>query len=225
MKKQTLYEDLRRQILTLNLEPGTLLEETSLSERYGLSRTPLREVFRQLAGEGYLELSTNRGAMVSSMNHKTLRNFFLTAPLIYAAVGRLAAENATPAQRLTIVQAQDAFRQAVAEKDAEGMVFWNDAFHRTMGAMADNPYLRPSYERLLIDHTRIGQTFYRPRDPDMNRKLQQALEHHDRMIECLERHDAEALVALIAEHWALSRNHLERYVRPDPLPMEAGLEL
>lgn len=222
MKKQTLYDDLRRQILTLALEPGAPLDETTLSERYGLSRTPLREVFRQLAGEGYLELSTNRGAMVSSMNHKTLRNFFLTAPLIYAAVGRLAAENATPAQQLTLKQAQQGFCQAVKEQHAEGMVLWNDVFHRTMGDMADNPYLRPSYERLLIDHSRIGQTFYRPRETQTQAKLQQALEHHERMIEALERHDAEALVALIAEHWALSRDHMERYVRPDPLPMEAG---
>jgi len=222
MKKQSLYEDLKRQILTLALEPGAVLDETALSERYGISRTPLREVFRRLAGEGYLELTSHRGAAVSSMNHKTLRNFFLTAPLIYAAIGRLAADNATTAQREAMVQAQRAFREAVADHDADGMVYWNDAFHRLMGEMADNPYLRPSYERLLIEHARISQTFYRPRNPEMTRRLQQSVAHHERMIEYLGRHDAEGLVAIIAEHWALSRDHLETYVRPDPLPTETG---
>ena len=52
MNKDQLYSDLKKQILTLVLEPGTSLDEQSLSERYSISRTPLREVFRTLAGEG-----------------------------------------------------------------------------------------------------------------------------------------------------------------------------
>jgi DNA-binding GntR family transcriptional regulator len=80
------------------LEPGAYLDETELAEIYGISRPPLREVLRQLAGEGYVVLHENRGAQVAPMSHKTLRNFFVAAPMIYAATTRLAAENATPAQ-------------------------------------------------------------------------------------------------------------------------------
>ena len=57
-------------------------------------RTPLREVFRLLAGEGYIQIRDNRGTIVSPMSHRTLRDFFMTAPLIYASVARLAARNA-----------------------------------------------------------------------------------------------------------------------------------
>ena len=74
--KERLYQDLKRRILTLELEPGEDLDETRISQEYGLSRTPLRDIFRQLAGEGYLEIVGNRGASVSSMNHKVLRDFF-----------------------------------------------------------------------------------------------------------------------------------------------------
>ena len=157
MKKDELYNDLKRQILTMELEPGSSLDETKLSEVYKLSRTPLRDIFRRLAGEGYLEIVNNRGASVSSMNHKTLRNFFLTAPMLYAAIGRLAAENATKKQIRAMRKAQDEFRAASDQHDAEGMIYWNDCFHALMGEMADNPYLKPSYERLLIDHARISQ--------------------------------------------------------------------
>ena len=50
-KKTQCIEDLRRRVLTEALEPGVYLDETELSEIYGISRPPLREVLRQLAGE------------------------------------------------------------------------------------------------------------------------------------------------------------------------------
>jgi DNA-binding GntR family transcriptional regulator len=96
--KSALYEDLKRQILTMELDPDEALGEVVISERYGLSRTPVREVFRRLAGEGYIDIRENRGARVIPMNYATLRNFFLVAPMIYAAIGRLAVQKfqATP---------------------------------------------------------------------------------------------------------------------------------
>jgi DNA-binding GntR family transcriptional regulator len=96
--KNDLYEDLKNQILTMELDPDQVLDELGLSERYGLSRTPVREVFRRLAGEGYLDIQENRGARVAPMNHSTLRNFFLVAPMVYAAIGRLAVHNYKPGQ-------------------------------------------------------------------------------------------------------------------------------
>ena len=80
--KNALYDDLKRQILTMELDPDQDLDEVSLSEQYGLSRTPVREIFRRLEGEGYIDIRANRGARVSPMNHQTLRHFFLVAPMI-----------------------------------------------------------------------------------------------------------------------------------------------
>src|SRR5262249_6033303 len=85
--KTSLYETLKRQILTLELPPDHDLDEASLSEAYGISRTPVRDVLRQLAAEGYIDIRENRGARVIPMDHATLRDFFLVAPMIYEAVG------------------------------------------------------------------------------------------------------------------------------------------
>jgi DNA-binding GntR family transcriptional regulator len=59
MNKEQLYPDLKKQILTMVLEPGVSLDELSLSEQYSISRTSLRAVSRRLAGEGYLTLVNN----------------------------------------------------------------------------------------------------------------------------------------------------------------------
>lgn len=221
--KQRLYTDLKRQILTLDLEPGTLLDETSLSSEYGISRTPLREVFRILAGEGFIQIRDNRGAIVAPMSHRSMRDFFMTAPLIYSAIGRLAAQNATAKQIVDLKSVQKSFRTAVKKGSVQDMVFWNDRFHFVMGEMADNRYLMPSLQRLLIDHARIGQTFWRARNEDMAARIAAAADQHDRFIELIEAGDEEGVVALTRDHWQLSRDHMEMFVRPDPLPDDVPL--
>ena len=220
MKKDQLYTDLKRQILTMELAPGSSLDETQLSEQYQISRTPLRDVFRQLAGEGYLEIVSNRGASVASMDHNTLRNFFMSAPMLYAAIGRLAAENATSEQLQAMGAAQAEFKTAAANGDTESLIYWNDRFHALMGEMAHNPYLMPSYERLLIDHARISQTFYSSRIQNFDGVLQEAAGHHDEMIICIENADADGMVELIKSHWAMSQYQMEIFVRPNPLPVD-----
>ena len=157
--------------MTLALRPGADLDESKLSEEFQLSRTPLREVLRQLAGEGYVDLRENRGARVSEMSHMTLRDFFLAAPMIYGAVLQLAAKNATEMQIAALKAAQEDFKAALRTGSGADRAMANNRFHEITGEMADNIYLLPSFQRLLIDHARIGMTFYRPQDRQMAENL------------------------------------------------------
>ena len=117
--KSIAYEGLKREILTLERQPGSALEESELCDKYGLSRTPLREVLQQLSGEGYVTLQLNRGARVSDMTHYTLRDFFLAAPMVYGAILRLAARNALPDQIDALKDAQQSFCSALQSGSAE----------------------------------------------------------------------------------------------------------
>jgi DNA-binding GntR family transcriptional regulator len=219
--KSRLYDDLKRQILTMELDPDEDLDEQSLCEQYGLSRTPVREIFRQLAGEGYVEIRENRGARVIPMNHSTLRDFFLVAPMVYAAIGRLAVQNFKPKQLIDLKSTQKRFKAASRTADPLSMVLENNRFHEIMGDMSGNVYLRPSLGRLLIDHARIGHTFFRPRNSDMRRRLQLAVEHHDGFIEAIGAHNEDAVVDLVFEHWELSRENMEMFIAPEGLKADA----
>jgi len=221
-KKVICVEDLRRKVLTQELEPGTYLDETDLSEAYGISRPPLREVLRQLAGEGYVVLHENRGAQVSPMTHKTLRNFFVAAPMIYAAVTRLAAQHATPAQIARLKDCQRSFRQAIAGGNAAERAVENERFHSIIGDMADNEFLMPSLRRLLIDHTRIGMTFYDPRKAAMACISATAADQHDEFIALIEAGDADAAADLAVSHWELSRAQIESFVTPASIQFPLG---
>lgn len=221
-KKATCLEDLRRRILTQELEPGSYLDEVEIGETYGISRPPVREVLRQLMGEGYVILHENRGAQVAPMSHKSLRNFFIAAPMIYAAVAQLAAQHATPAHIERLKQIQRNFRIAIRNGDAAERALLNERFHATMGEVADNEYLLPSLRRLLIDHTRIGMTFYNPRQTILARQQAIAADQHDRFIELIAAGDAEGAAALAVDHWELSRAQIESFVTPGSLQMPLG---
>jgi DNA-binding GntR family transcriptional regulator len=89
-----------------------------------------------------------------------------------------------------------------------------------IGVMAVNDYLTPSLRRLLIDHTRLGQIFYRPASPAESLAVRISSDQHDAMIAAIETGDSDGVVDLTLQHWALSRDRLERFVHPDPMPLD-----
>lgn len=219
-KKQLAYNDIRARVLALELAPGAPLDETALSEAYGLSRTPMREVLQRLAGEGYVSLEANRGAAVCSMDLGTMRSFFQTAPMIYCSIARLAADNATPEQVSALRKVQHRFRDAVDSNAASDMSLLNHQFHEAIGHMSGNAYLQPSLNRLLIDHTRMSHRFYRPRQAAGKGRVEQACRQHDQLIAAIEAGDGERAAAISLQHWELSRGEIEKYVQPEPLPAD-----
>lgn len=220
--KSDLRSYLKRQVLTLMLAPGSVIDEVRLAEAHGLSRTPTREVLRDLAGEGYLSLDKGRGARVSDLSHATLRDFFHVAPMIYEAVLRLAAVNRTDEQVEALQSAQDAFRASLRHGQVADRTLANIRFHEITGEMSGNVYILPSFHRLLIDHARIGMTFYRPSTPDMSEKLVAASAQHDAIIDAIARGDAEDAARLAQAHWQLSKSEIESYVMPEGLSASLG---
>ncbi|MGO8020790.1 GntR family transcriptional regulator [Rhizobium leguminosarum] len=217
-RKANLGLALRRRILTMELPPGAVLDEVALSEEFGLSRPPVRELMRQMAGEGYIELEANRAARVSSMSYQSLRDFFLLAPMIYITANKLAAENGTRGQLDVLKQIQQSFRNAVDNCDVEGRVFYNDQFHRQIGEMAHNIYLVPSLRRLQIDHARIGKVFYKhPSTPRMQEELELATQQHDEMIDAIGKRNPDAAGELARLHLELSRRNMAMYAAPEGL--------
>jgi DNA-binding GntR family transcriptional regulator len=218
-RKSTLAETLRHRILSMELAPGAVLDEVAIGEEFGLSRPPVRELMRQMAAEGYIELEANRAARVASMSYQSLRNFFLAAPLIYGATTKLAALNATAEEITELKAIQQRFKDAVEQNDLYSRIIYNDGFHLAIGRMAHNPYLLPSLLRLLIDHARLAKTFYQPHDRGMRKDLEDAVRQHDEIIAAIEQRDGEGAAEIIHAHMELSRRNMAMYVTPDGVSM------
>ena len=218
--KTECLEDMRQRILSLDLSPGEDLDEVSLSQHYGLSRTPLREILQRLSGEGYIQLKPNRGAKVASMDMARMQVFFRTAPMIYANIAYLAAELRTDRQLENLKDIQSHFVTATQTGQSHEAAFTNFRFHEMIGQMAHNPYMMACLDRLLIDHTRLSRTFYDPRAEDEKELVRTAADQHDGLIAAIEARDPQHAMDLSIQHWDLSRDRIERFVRPDPLPAQ-----
>ncbi|WP_438391923.1 GntR family transcriptional regulator [Caballeronia sp. DA-9] len=216
--KEFMADTLRRRILSMELAPSAVVDEGALSEEFGLSRPPVRELMRQMAAEGYLELEQNRPARVSPMSYQALRSFCQAAPVIYVATTQLAAINATAQdiQRLKDIQAN--FREAIEQKDVQSRVLFNDQFHHEIGKIANNTYLMPSLRRVLLDHARLGMIFYRTPSPgQIIDDVEETVNQHDEIIAAIAARDLEAAGDIVRRHMDQSRKHMSEYVVPDSL--------
>ena len=135
-RKSQCLDAIRHQILSLALPPGSDLDEAKLGAEFGMSRTPLREVLQKLAGEGFVDITQNKGAKVVSMNIAVMRSFFQTAPLIYANIARLACENRSLSQLKALKISQQQFKKATLNNEPAQEAMYNHQFHHIIGDMA-----------------------------------------------------------------------------------------
>ena len=142
--------------------------------------------------------------------------------MIYASIARLAAEQATKTQVAELKSVQVQYRNTIAAGQPQETAMQNYRFHQLIGEMAASPYLMPSLNRLLIDHTRIGRVFYQSNNQADQQRITRAADQHDQMIDAFASNQAALAVQLTLEHWELSRHQMEQFVPPDPLPFELG---
>ena len=128
-KAGRLHAALRDEILELVLPPGTPIDEVALAERFGMSRTPIREALLRLAGEGLVETLPNRSAIVANIDFLNLHHFFDAMTLMYRVTTRLAALNRSDADLAAIRARQAQFAAAVEAQDALAMISTNAALH------------------------------------------------------------------------------------------------
>jgi len=223
-RKSAFYREICRRIVSLELKPDAVLDEVVLSEEFGLSRPPIREIMRQLAAEGYVELEANRPVRVASMNYQSIRDFYLAAPFMYTATTQLAALNASANEIAALKKIQQQFCQAINGGDVDARSLHNIRFHQAIGEMAHNAYLLLSLNRLLIDHARIGKVFYRyPTALEATHNWDMAVAHHEQMIAAIQSHQTEGIEQIVTVHFELSRQSLIDYVTPPEKALSLSL--
>ncbi len=186
---------LRELIVEGVLAPGAHLNERVLCERLAVSRTPLREAFRTLAGEGIVELLPNRGAVVAALSREDVEHAFELLGTLESLAGELAALRATPAERDELRALHFEMRAAHARRDLPAYYRLNSAIHRRLVDCARNPVLADTYARL---NARLQALRFRS---NLNRdKWDAAVAEHDAMIDALDAGDGARLAAVLRGH-------------------------
>lgn len=186
---------LRDMIIEGELTPGARVPERELCERFGVSRTPLREALKVLAWEGMVELSPNRGATVTTVSAQAVDEVFPVMGALEALSGELACRYITD-EELTEIRAHH--HQMVVHfhrGEMEDYFRCNQAIHEAILAAARNPTLTQTYRGLSARVRRIRYI------ANLNQtRWSQAVAEHEQMLEALEQRDGAALAAVLKQH-------------------------
>ena len=129
-------EQLRQRIFSRELEPGSWIDEMKMAEEFGISRTPLREALKVLAAEGLITMKVRRGAYVTEMSEKDLRDVYHLLSLLESDAAGVVATTATEAQRKALQDLHAELEAAVDERERFFAV--NERFHMLLLELADN---------------------------------------------------------------------------------------
>ncbi|MBN9489126.1 MAG: GntR family transcriptional regulator [Alphaproteobacteria bacterium] len=188
-------ERLRTLIIEGELAPGARLNERELSERLGVSRTPLREAFRMLAADGLLVQLPNRGAQVVALSTDDVRHAFEVMASLEGLSGELAAARVTDHDFVELRALQTEMEQAHSRHDLPSYYRVNRAIHDRINAIAGNPILTQTFRTL---NTRLHALRFRSNL--VRTKWDQAVAEHRDMIDALAVRDGVRLREILVRH-------------------------
>ncbi len=114
---QEVAEQLRQRIFNRELEPGSWIDELKIAEEFGISRTPLREALKVLAAEGLVTMKVRRGAYVTEMSDKDLRDVYHLLGLLESDAAAVVATSASAEQRQSLQDLHAELESAVGERE------------------------------------------------------------------------------------------------------------
>jgi DNA-binding GntR family transcriptional regulator len=195
---------LRDLVVEGELTPGTRLNERLLCERFGVSRTPLREAVKVLASEELVALQPNRGAVVTALTRADVRELFEVMGALEALAGELACERIDEA-RLAAIRALH-YQMLLHHARAELHEYFrcNQQIHEKIVEAAGNFVLAATYRSL-------SGRIRRPRfmANQSHERWDHAVLEHGEILEALVARDGPRLGALLRRHLA---NKLEAVV-------------
>lgn len=188
-------ERLRTLIIEGELAPGARLNERELSERLGVSRTPLREAFRMLAADGLLVQLPNRGAQVVALSRDDVRHAFEVMASLEGLSGELAAQRVTDGDIDVLRGMQAEMEAAHARHDLPTYYRVNREIHDRINAIAGNPILTHTFRTL---NARLHALRFRSNL--VPAKWDHAVAEHRCMLEALAARDGGRLRDILVGH-------------------------
>ena len=191
---QQVAEKLREQIFARALEPGSWIDEQKLAVEYGISRTPLREALKVLAAEGLVTMKLRRGAYVTEVSERDLREVYHLLALLESDAAMVVAQMATPAQIAELLALHAELEAQVGSRD----LFFaaNERFHMKLLEIADN-----RWRNQLVADLRKVMKLNRHHSLFRQGRLEESLAEHRALMSALKRRDASAAAALSREHF------------------------
>jgi DNA-binding GntR family transcriptional regulator len=197
LKPRPLYEEvaelLRQRIFNRELAPGDWIDELKIAAELEISRTPLREAIKVLATEGLITMKMRRGAYVTEVNDKDLRDVFHLMAVLEADAASTAAKLATDEQLAEL----GALHQQLAHSISDRIQFFaiNEAFHIKLLEIANNRWR----DQMVADLRKVMK-LNRAQSLLKSGRIEESLAEHSAIMAALQKRDAMAAQKAMRAH-------------------------
>jgi DNA-binding GntR family transcriptional regulator len=205
------------EIASGSLSPGMVLDEQQLADRFGVSRTPVREALRQLSAGGLVEVRPRRGVAVARMTPERVMDMFETTAEIEALCVRLAAHRMTPLEFSHLLEAHEASKAMVENGDLDAYDAYNRVFHEMIYTATHNAFLAEQAMAL-----RVRLRGYRRMQLRRGDRIIRSREEHDRILMAIAQGNGEEAGRQMRAHMLNAASALRHYVRTQTLAVNQG---
>lgn len=191
---QDVAEHLRQQVFTRQLEPGEWIDELKLCRSLGISRTPLREALKVLAAEGLVTMKVRRGAYVTEMSERDVREAYQILALLESDAAAQVALKASDAELEELRLLHEELEHRVGTREA--FFATNERFHMRLLELDGN-----RWRQQFVTELRRVMKLNRHHSLFKEGRLQDSLVEHRGLTEALLARDATAVAALMRAHF------------------------
>lgn len=194
-RADSILQELEQMIVTGEFGDGERLDEIKLSERFNVSRTPLREAFQKLSVSGLLVQLPRRGAFVRYPQFVELIEMFEVMAELEQMCGRLAARRISEKMIASIKKSAELCEEALRQKDSDGYYYHNEQFHHLIYKASGNSFLEAEATRL---HRRLKP--FRRMQLQVRGRMDQSMEQHRQVVAALENGDSQRAASVLQAH-------------------------
>lgn len=192
---QDTLEDL---IVSGVLKPGTRLDEAELAERFGVSRTPVREALKALAGTGLVDLRNRQGVCVARLSLPMLIEMFQMMAVMEGLCAKFAARRATEPQKQRLALLHEELTATLASGDHSRFYDVNQSFHDALYEASNTHYLAEQ-TRALRKRVRV----YRRYVTFQPGRMTATIGEHEAILNAIRANDSAAAFASAVDHVSL----------------------
>ncbi len=199
---------LAEDIITGVIARGQKLDEKKIAEQFSVSRTPVRDAFRQLEGTGLIETRAHRGATVIDLDTDELSDIFEALAEIEALCAKLAAQRMSALERKKLEKLHRDSKQPIQDKDDVSYAEFNEMIHKTIHRGSQNKTLG----RLAADLWNRLAPFRRALFFKIEDRMLQSIDEHDEMVEAITKGEPDRAFQAMRNHVANSSLNAMAYL-------------
>lgn len=213
--RHEIHAELRERIILLDLPPGTRLREEQLAEQFGVSRTPIRQVLDRLEFEGLVEQGEGRGARVSTLDPKELRDIWAMRLRIAEMVGDFIRRpsGTDVIERLAEIRQQLADLKETQDVRALGALY--NRYHEVMLTLVTNAAMVRIHDLLYVQTARVWMQFLP--EMDIDREIDVMAEEVGETMAALAEGSIGEVAAVRADHMRRLLNRFNQYATAVPV--------